>query len=227
MSISIIIPVFREGALINEAISRLESAASTEEPVEIIVVDGSEEGETVKAVSSNSAKGMISGKGRGIQMNAGASAAQGDIVVFLHADTELPPDGLEKISSMMQNGDFVGGAFDLGIADGSLSFRIIERVASLRSRLTQVPYGDQAIFFKRDYFLRIGGYGNLPIMEDVDLMRRVKKEGGRICILHEKVKTSARRWKTEGIVACTLRNWTIMLLYLLGVAPERLARWYP
>lgn len=199
--------------------------------VEIIVVDGSAEGETLKAIRNGAAQtpviALVSGKGRGKQMNEGALAAKGDILVFLHADTELPEDGFGRISSVMQKGEFMGGAFDLGIGDNGISFRIVERFASLRSRATKIPYGDQAIFFRRDYFLRMGGYNELPIMEDVDLMRRVKKKGGRICFIDEKVKTSARRWKKEGMVACTLRNWTIMLLYLFGVAPQRLAKWYP
>jgi rSAM/selenodomain-associated transferase 2 len=226
MTISVVIPVFREEALINDAISRLEGMAS-KEVIEIIVVDGDTEAETLKAMISSSAKGIISGKGRGKQMNKGAVAARGDVLVFLHLDTELPADGFGRIASVMQGEQFVGGAFDLGIADRGPAFRIIEWVASLRSHLTRIPYGDQAIFIERDYFLRLGGYKELPLMEDVDLMRRVRKKGGRICLIDEKVKTSARRWRKEGIVACTLRNWTIMLLYLLRVAPERLAKWYP
>lgn len=226
MFISVIIPVFHEEACINEAIGRLDkmrSGAATE----IIVVDGAAGAETLKAITGHTVKGVLSGKGRARQMNEGAAAAQGDIVLFLHVDTELPEDGFGEISRAMDRGQFVAGAFDLGIGDRGFAFRIIERAASLRSRLTRVPYGDQAIFFGRDYFLRLGGYRDLPIMEDVDLMRRVRKTGGRICFIDKRVKTSSRRWKKEGIVACTLRNRIIMLLYLLGVAPERFARWYP
>ncbi len=225
MTISVIIPVFHEEVLINEAIDRLEGTAPGD-AVEVIVVDGSRDGETVKAMSSSRAKGIISGKGRGKQMNAGAAAACGDVVLFLHVDTELPEKAFEEISRAMKKGRFVGGAFDLGIGDRGIAFRIIERVASLRSRLTRIPYGDQAIFLRRDYFLSIGGYRELPLMEDVDLMRRVKKTGRRIRFVDRKVKTSARRWKKEGVAICTIRNWTIMLLYLLGVSPVRLAKWY-
>lgn len=226
MTISVVIPVFREEALINDAIGRLRGMAF-DKALEIIVVDGSEEGGTLRAVADSSAKSILSPRGRAIQMNAGAKAAGGDVLLFLHVDTELPADGLERISSAMELGRFVGGAFDLGIADRGLAYRIIERAASLRSRLTRIPYGDQAIFFKRDYFLRIGGYRPLPVMEDVDLMRRVKKRGDRIHLIDEKVKTSSRRWRKEGIASCTLRNWTIMSLYLLGVPPGRLAKHYP
>lgn len=230
MAISIIIPVFHEETRINEAINRLKNMPR-EETVEIIVVDGSAKGETIKSIRNGSASApviaLISGKGRGKQMNEGALAARGDILLFLHVDTELPRDAFERICLAMKEGNFVGGAFNLGIGGRGLAFRIIEQAASLRSRLTRIPYGDQAIFFRHDYFLRIGGYKELPIMEDVEIMGRVKRQGGRICFIDEKVKTSARRWEKEGIAACTLRNRTIMLLYLLGVSPERLAKWYP
>ncbi len=225
MTISVVIPVVHEEALINDAIRRLEALPSGE-TVEIIVVDGGADAKTLRAATSRRIKGIIAEKGRGKQMNAGAAAASGDVVIFLHLDTELPEDGFSLVSRAMEDGRFVGGAFDLAIADTGPAFRIIERVASFRSRMTRVPYGDQAIFLKRDYFLRMGGYREVPIMEDVDLMRRVKQHGDRICFIKRNVKTSSRRWRKEGIVACTLRNWTIVLLYLLGVAPERLAAWY-
>lgn len=224
MTISVIIPVFHEEALINEAISRLESMPSGK-TVEVIVVDGSAGGETLKTISG-SAICLISGKGRGKQMNEGALAARGDILLFLHVNTKLPRDGFERIYYTMAGDAFVGGAFNLGISASGLAFRIIERIASLRSRLTRIPYGDQAIFLKRDYFLQIGSYREWPILEDVDLMRRVKRKGGQIYLIDKKVKTSARRWKKEGIAACTLRNWLIMLLFLFGADPERLAKWY-
>ncbi len=228
MTISVIIPVFHEEAIINNAIARLIARAQegAQRDVEIIVVDGSPGGETVAAVKGG-AECIVSPKGRAAQMNVGAAAAHGDVLLFLHVDTALPKGGLGKIASVMEGGRFAGGAFDLGIADAHRAFRVIERVASIRSRLTRIPYGDQAIFMERDYFFRIGGYSDMPIMEDVDLMRRVKRNGGKICIVDAQVQTSPRRWRKEGIAACTLRNRTIMLLYLAGVRPERLAKWYP
>ena len=182
MTFSVVIPVFHEEALINDAIRRL-AALPSGEMVEIIVVDGSAEAETLKVLENPRVKGIVAEKGRGKQMNKGAAAACGDVVIFLHLDTELPEDGFSRVSRAMADGRFVGGAFDLAIADTGPAFRIIERAASFRSRLTRIPYGDQAIFLKRDYFLRMGGYRELPIMEDVDLMRRVKKNGGHY-LLH-------------------------------------------
>lgn len=225
MTISVIIPVFREELLINETIARIESA-ECDHTIEIIVVDGSPGAETLRGVPSNRIKGIVSEKGRGKQMNAGAWAASGDILVFLHVDTELPKGWFKDIVRSMESATCVGGAFNLAIADPGWAFRVIERLASLRSRFTRIPYGDQAIFMRRDYFLEMGGYKDFPIMEDVDLMRRTKKRRGRICLIDCRVKTSSRRWKKEGVFRCTLRNRTIMLLYRLGVAPERLAKWY-
>jgi rSAM/selenodomain-associated transferase 2 len=226
MTVSVIIPVLHESALINDAIAHIRSLEPGA-PVEVIVVDGAREADTLHAIRDSEVKNVLSARGRGTQMNRGAEAARGDILLFLHVDTELPRDGLRAIRAVMEGGRFVGGAFDLGIDGRGIMFRLIERVASLRSRLTRIPYGDQAIFLRRDYFLRLGGYREMALMEDVDLMRRVKKGGGAIFILPERVRTSGRRWRGEGLVRCTLRNWIVAILYLFGVSPERLARWYP
>lgn len=225
MTISVVIPVFHEEAIINDAINRLESMES-DSRIEIVVVDGAPGADTLRAAGSSRIKRVVSEKGRGTQMNAGVAVAGGDVVLFLHADTELPLTAFDEIVRALDTDQIVGGAFDLEIADTGWVFRMIEKTASLRSRFTRIPYGDQAIFMKRDYFLDMGGYKDLPLMEDIDLMRRVKKRGGRICFIDNKVKTSSRRWKKEGILNCTLRNWTITLLYLFGVAPKRLAKWY-
>jgi hypothetical protein len=119
-----------------------------------------------------------------------------------------------------------GGAFDMGIDSERKVFRITERYVAWRTRLTRIPFGDQAIFVRRDYFERIGGYRDIPIMEDVDLMRRIRRRGDAICIVPEKVMTSARRWEKDGLVFGTLRNWMLQALYCCGVSPERLARFY-
>jgi len=223
--ISVIIPVFHEQAVISETLESL-LAGRFDGTWEIIVVDGDPEGTTLKAIRDDRALKAASEKGRGKQMNQGALLAGGEIVLFLHADTEIPPDGLARICSVMRQSKYVGGSFDLRIRSHKLRFRLIERIASLRSRITRIPYGDQAIFLRREYFLRIGGFLEVPLMEDVELMRRIKHSGGKICILGERVVTSARRWETEGVVYCTLRNWVLMLFYLLGVPPDRLAKFY-
>ena len=126
----------------------------------------------------------------------------------------------------MRDEGCVGGAFDLRIDSRRIVFRVIETIASLRSRLTRIPYGDQAMFIRASYFRTLGGFKEIPIMEDVDLMQRIKRNGKRIAIFREPVITSARRWEREGPGFGTLRNWFLMALYLCGVAPERLARFY-
>lgn len=159
-------------------------------------------------------------------MNAGAQRASGDLLLFLHADTILPPGGIRTLLETMGPSGRVGGAFDLDIASNRPALRLIARMGSLRSRVTRIPYGDQGIFIRRAAFQALGGFSDIPLMEDVDLMRRIKRRGWPILILPLRVRTSPRRWEREGIVYGTLRNWTLILLYLTGVSPDRLARYY-
>ncbi|MGD0884270.1 MAG: TIGR04283 family arsenosugar biosynthesis glycosyltransferase [Thermodesulfovibrionales bacterium] len=223
--ISIIIPAWHESSIINQTINTIVSLPCNGD-FEVIVVDGSAAGETIRAIQNREVRTAIAETGRARQMNEGASRARGDILLFLHADTVLPRDALRSIASVMAKKDVVGGAFDLGIQSNRPIFRIIENAASLRSRITRIPYGDQAPFIRKDYFHAVGGFQEIPLMEDVELMRRIKKAGGRIRFVPEKVKTSPRRWETEGILYCTVRNWTIRALYFLGVSPENLIRFY-
>jgi len=224
-SVSVIIPVYREQGLINAAIEGVRRMSGGQN-VEVIVVDGGPEGETIAVIRDPTVKTIRSEKGRGLQLNHGARSATGGGLLFLHVDTTLPPAAFEWIGEVLGNEAFVGGAFDLRIASPRRGFRVIERVANWRSRLTRIPYGDQAIFIRTAAFNSLGGFREIPIMEDVDLMRRIKQNRGRIVILREPVQTSARRWEQEGMVYGTLRNWFLILLYLCGVPPERLARFY-
>ena len=171
-------------------------------------------------------KTAISEKGRGHQMNLGASLAEGEILIFLHADTLLPPDALELIETAMADGSRIAGAFDLAIDSERPAYRLIEKAASFRSRVTRIPYGDQTIFIRKGDFRDFGGFRNIPIMEDVEFMQRIKKRKGKICIIGKAVRTSPRRWEKEGIVYTTLRNWLIIALYLCGAKPEKLIRFY-
>jgi rSAM/selenodomain-associated transferase 2 len=225
LSFSFIIPVLNEAYLINNTIQYLREI-SRQYNVEIIVVDGDAEATTLRCIQEKQVKKVVSPKGRGTQMNKGASVAGGDVFLFLHADTELPADALGLISAVLDGTACGGGAFDLGIKSDRPVFRLIERLVSLRSRITNIPYGDQAIFMRREVFEKLGGYHEIPIMEDVELMRRMKRSGYTVRIIPEKVRTSPRRWEREGVLSCTLRNWTLMALYLLGRDPEKLAKYY-
>jgi len=222
---SIIVPVFHEGGRINDLIECVNDLDS-DRNAEIIIVDGTKERDTLTAVRSNHVIKISSEQGRAKQMNAGASVARGEILIFLHGDTELPIHALRKIGSFIGQTKYVGGAFDLGIKSDKLIFKVIGTLSSLRSRLNRVPFGDQAIFIRKEYFRKMGGYKEIPLMEDVELLRRIKKSGDKIRIFYDRVMTSPRRWEKEGVIYCTLRNWTLQALYLLGVSPHKLIKFY-
>jgi rSAM/selenodomain-associated transferase 2 len=223
--VSIIVPVLNEGPAILETIRRVRETAGRDY-VEIIVVDGDPAGGTVNLVEDESVVVVRAPRGRGAQMNRGAEAAKGDILLFLHADTVLPEHAFRLIGEALGGPRYVGGAFDLGIDSPRPLLRLTARCASLKHRLTRVPYGDQAIFIRTGYFRDAGGYREIPIFEDVELMRRIKKSGGRIIILPARTRTSPRKWERDGALFCILRNWTLQILHLLGVPPESLVKYY-
>ena len=222
---SIIVPALHESNMINSLVEHLEGMELSRD-AEIIVVDGNPNGDTIQAIGSDKVKKMVAPKGRARQMNAGASVAEGEILVFLHADTELPRNALRRIHSTISQGQYVGGAFQLGIDSHKLEFKILARWASIRCRLTGIPYGDQAIFIRSGYFKLLGGYKDIPLMEDVELMRRIRRRGDKICIVPEQVRTSPRRWEQEGFVYVNVRNAFLFCSYMLGVSPEKLASFY-
>jgi rSAM/selenodomain-associated transferase 2 len=225
INLSIIIPVLNEAEGVNSCIENLYADGSGV-PFEVIVADGDPEGKTINQIKFDKVMKIIAPRGRALQMNAGADIARGKILLFLHADTRLPHNGLALIKSSMDTGRLVGGAFSLGIDSERLAFRIIEFGASLRYRFVRIPFGDQAIFIRRDYFNAIGRYSEIPIMEDAELMHRIKKLKGRIRILKERVLTSPRKWEEDGIIYATLRNYLMQFLYLIGVSPDRLLKLY-
>jgi rSAM/selenodomain-associated transferase 2 len=225
VTFSFIIPVLHEASVIREAVAQIRMLDGGETS-EIIVVDGDPEGGTLRAIPDGAVRKILSEQGRGSQLNRGAGAASGEVLVFLHADTALPRDALTRIGEALRDETLRGGAFDLEIDSPRPIFRLIERVASRRSRITRIPYGDQAIFLRRACFQALGGFRELPIMEDVDLMRRLRLAGGRIAILPERVVTSARRWEKEGALYTTLRNWSLVTLFSFGIDAKRLTRWY-
>lgn len=221
---SIIIPVLNEAKIINKQIEQL-NALHGNGTREIIIVDGGPEQDTIQALEHRNVRTIASRRGRAIQMNVGAAYARGDVLIFLHADTELPKDALEKINQAI-HARCVAGAFTLGIKSRARALKVIEFGANLRTHLTGIPYGDQAIFIKRDFFEAIGGYKEIPLMEDSEIMQRIRKTGSRICVLPERVQTSPRRWEAEGALYCTLRNWLLAILFTLRIPPEKLSRFF-
>jgi len=223
--ISIIIPVLDEQSIIREALGRIRGSALNVRH-EVIVVDGSADAGTLKTIRSSAVRKVSSPKGRARQMNTGAKASRGDILLFLHADTELPPGGIQAIENAMKDTGIAGGAFLFGVKSGRAVFRLMETLVNLRNSITRIPYGDQAIFIRRDVFEKLGGFSDMPIMEDIDLMLRMKMAGHEIVFIPEKVQTSPRRWEREGILYSTIRNWTLSSLFYIGMNPRILSRFY-
>ncbi len=222
--ISIIIPTLNEAANIDQAIASIPISSQ----VEVIIVDGGSIDRTVEIAQTKSVKVLAVTGGRAIQMNTGARAATGEILLFLHADTILPADFVKLVHNALSPVAAeipVAGAFALKIDAPQWRLRLIEWGANWRSRYGQMPYGDQAIFLSAKTFQQVGGFPELPIMEDFQLMRQLGKLG-RIEIVSTPVVTSARRWLKRGIVWTTAINQLIILAYLAGVSPAQLSRWY-
>ena len=228
-AISIIIPVLNEAATIEETLTRIQKASD----VEVIVVDGGSRDETVVIANHLSKilapflpiRVISAAAGRASQMNAGAAAATSDILLFLHADTHLPSGFETLVRQALQNPGTIAGAFELRI-DGQLrGLRLVEKMVNVRSRFFSMPYGDQAIFLKATIFHEIGGFPNLPIMEDFELIGQLKHQG-RIAIVSAPVLTSGRRWQKLGVVKTTLINQLIIIGYFLGISPSKLVLWY-
>lgn len=224
-SVSVIVPVLHEQDRIRAVVEHVLSLPAPG-PIEVLAVDGDPGGSTLCALGKDAATGLIAGGGRAGQMNAGANRAQGDVLVFLHADTQLPERAFFLIHEALFDPGFDAGAFDLAFDSGRLSLRIVAFTGRLRSRITRIPFGDQAQFFRREFFHKLGGFADIPLMEDVEIMRRTKKQGGKIRILRDKAVTSPRRYETEGVWRRTFGNWTLQFRYLLGASPALLAEKY-
>lgn len=222
VNFSLIIPVLNEADFIQSSLQRLP----LDHEVEILVVDGGSQDNTVALAQASGVKVLSSPqRGRANQMNWGAVNAIGEILIFLHADTRLPADCLLQIRSLLALPDVVAGAFRLKIEAQPMIYRWLEAAINLRSQLLSLPYGDQAIFLRADRFRAMGGFRDLPIMEDFEFIQRLKQEG-KIAIATSAVITSPRRWQKLGILRTTLINQQIILGYALGISPQRLATWY-
>ncbi|MES0397955.1 MAG: TIGR04283 family arsenosugar biosynthesis glycosyltransferase [Syntrophobacteria bacterium] len=220
-AISIIIPTLNEA----ESITATMKSAQACTGVEIIVADGRSSDGTGEVAKGLGARLLTITGGRAKQVNAGAMAASSDVLLFLHGDTRLPGGFDKHVLNLLTMPGTVAGAFALGIDGPEIGLRIIEKLANFRSRFFQMPYGDQVIFLRANLFRSIGGFPEIPIMEDFVFMQRLKKEG-RVVIAPIAVATSSRRWKKLGILKTTMINQAVLLAYFLGSDHERLARWY-
>jgi rSAM/selenodomain-associated transferase 2 len=189
------------------------------------VVDADGRKSTEEIARRHGARLITAVPGRASQMNAGAAVADGHILLFLHADTRLPPDFDVHVRRILSRPSVSGGAFRLRIDGATGVLRLIEEAANLRARVLQIPYGDQTIFLTAELFNRVGRFPQTPILEDVDLVQRLRHKG-RIAIAPSAVTTSARRWKNLGVWRTTLINQLVMAGHYLGIPRHRLARMY-
>lgn len=216
MSLTIIVPMLNEAAGIAEALRALR-----ELDAELIAVDGGSSDQTVDCATPHADLLLEAARGRARQMNAGAAAAHGDILLFLHADTRLPPAADQIIKQSIANGA-TWGRFDVEITGNSAWFPVIAGLMNWRSRLTGIATGDQGIFVKRSAFEQIGGFPDIPLMEDIVLAQRLKQLGRPAC-LREKVSTAGRRWEKHGILRTILSMWWLRLRFFCGTDPQQLA----
>jgi rSAM/selenodomain-associated transferase 2 len=224
--VSIIVPVLDEVASLPELASHLHSLVARETAGDcgVLVVDGGSTDDTRHRLEGLGLPWMEAERGRAAQMNAGAHASGGEILVFLHADSRLPTDALGLIRDAVRGGAR-GGFFAVRLQSRSLLLRMVGRMISLRSRLTGIATGDQALWTLRETFEQLGGFAPLPLFEDVDMSRRLRSLGGAVALRAE-VTTSARRWEQHGPWRTILSMWLLRSLYACGVAPARLARYY-
>ena len=220
--ISIIIPVLDEAEQIEDLLFYLEGF-----DVELIVVDGGSVDDTVPLARRYDCKLLSTPSGRALQMNMGAEAAGGEVLLFLHADTRLPQNFYSTLTEDFICSGIEWGRFDVNLSGKPVIFRLIEWMMNLRSRWTGISTGDQAIFVRSNTFKAIGGYAEIPLMEDIEICTRLKSRSSPYCAKH-RVSTSSRRWENNGIVRTMLLMWRLRLAYYLGVTPEKLVqRYYP
>ena len=219
--ISVVIPALNETSRIGDLVERVRGEAG----VEVLVADGGSADGTAAAAAARGARVIRSGRGRATQMNAGAAAATGEILVFLHADTVLPGGWAAAVRAALDDPGVAIGAFTFATDSPLRSLRRIERVANWRGRRLGVVFGDQALFARSCDFDAVGGFPGQPLMEDWELVRRLRRRG-RLVILPRAAVTSARRWHARGPWRTTARNVLITIAYAAGVSSERLARWY-
>ena len=220
--ISLIVPVLNEAEGIAAALQGLAPLRAA--GAEIVVVDGGSSDATLDCCKGLADLALIAPLGRARQMNFGAARAAGAILLFLHADTRLPADALGLVQRALDSGhDW--GRFDVAIEGGSWLFPVIARTMNWRSRLSGIATGDQAIFVRRDVFNALGGFADQPLMEDIELSKRLRRRGRPAC-LRQRVITSGRRWQRHGMWRTILLMWRLRFLYWIGVSAEQLAKAY-
>ncbi len=220
MALSVVIPALDEGGRIEEAL-----ASASAPGVEVLVVDGGSRDDTADRARGRGARVLVSPPGRARQLDAGARAAGGDVLLFLHADTRLAPGYDAAVTRAMADPAVAGGAFRFRFDRRSVALRVVEWGARLRVALLRMPYGDQAIFVRRRVLDALGGVPQVPIFEDLDLVRAIRR-AGRLALLPLPATTSARRYEAGGVLRTMLRNWVAAAAWLAGADRARVAAWY-
>ena len=223
MRFSIIMPVLNEEAVLEEQLAQLVAQCAAHD-CELIIVDGGSHDETV-AIAERYGRVIATARGRATQMNAGASAAMGDVLIFLHADTRLPGAAFTAIERALVAPRVVGGAFRVRFNCDGWPYRFVAFCTNLRSRLRASFTGDQAYFMRSDSFRAVGGYPDQPLMEDLEIMTRLRR-AGKVVLLPQYVITSARRHEQIGLLRSVLFMWYLRALYRLGISPARLQQMY-
>ncbi len=221
--LSIIVPVLNEAAGIEPLLASF--AALRERGAEVVVVDGGSQDASVAFAHHGADQVLSAPRGRGAQMNAGAAAARGDVLLFLHADTRLPSDADRLVCEGLERSGRAWGRFDITVEGRSAMLPFVALFMNVRSRLTGIVTGDHAVFVTRAAFVRAGGFPDIPLMEDIEMSRRLKRVSPPLC-LNKKVVTSGRRWDERGAWRTILFMWRLRLAHFLGTAPEVLARRY-
>jgi rSAM/selenodomain-associated transferase 2 len=221
--LSIIMPVLDEAAGIVEALGAL--APLRARGAEVIVVDGGSRDRTMEIAHPLANRVMAAPRGRGAQMNAGAAAAEGDVLLFLHADTQLPPEADRMVLDGLHESSWQWGRFDVRIEGRSLLLPVIATFMNWRSLATGIATGDQAMFVTRAAFAKAGGFPDIPLMEDIELSRRLKRVSRPLCVAARAI-TSGRRWDERGAIRTILMMWRLRLAHFLGAEPAALARRY-
>lgn len=221
MQLSFIIPTFNETEQLPQLMPQLQKIISLGH--EVLIVDGGSTDATVEELQQHGFSVLQSQLGRAKQMNTGAHLATNETLVFLHADTLLPENALGKIQQACQQQ--VWGRFDVSFSENDIIFKMIAAMMNFRSCISGVVTGDQCVFVDRELFERVEGYPDIPLMEDIALSKRLKNYSMPVC-LHDRVITSARRWKQKGVIRTILLMWYLRLAYVLGVSPSRLHRAY-
>ncbi|MCW8890270.1 MAG: TIGR04283 family arsenosugar biosynthesis glycosyltransferase [Sedimenticola sp.] len=222
--LSIIIPCLNEEAVIRPLLLSLQSAR--ERGVELVVVDGGSKDSTVQVVGSLVDEVLVTTPGRACQMNAGALVAKGDVLWFLHADSGVKDEYPALLLNALVDSSASWGRFDVTLSGSQKLLRVIEFMMNWRSRLTGIVTGDQGVFIKKSLFQQVGGFPDLPLMEDIQLSTLLRKKHARPLALRERLITSSRRWEQVGIVRTVLLMWRLRLAFFFGVDANQLARRY-